>query len=222
MNKYNEILHQENIIFEKKEEKYVLRAAFFGESSQNLFAKIKDVLSAKELIFYKTIRNEERKIEWLGTRILLKSILGKYSEIFYDENGKPFIKEKKFISVTHSKSYVALIVGTDSRLSADMEFLSDRIYKTAHKFVPAEELSRFPEEEFIQRAYLHWCVKETLYKIKGTGGYDFKKDFVLAPFQIHKEGIVEASILQPAKEDFLLSYIFVCKDDVELLLVWHG
>ena len=56
----------------------------------------------------KNLTSIKRKKEWVCTRALLNEISGK-SKIFYDSSGSPNI-DGKFISISHSKNLVAIIL----------------------------------------------------------------------------------------------------------------
>jgi len=211
-----------DIIFEKITDNYILKLAKFEENPDVLFQQIRDDLSNDERSNFIKIKNNKRKIEWLGTRILLKNMLGKYLKIHYDNKGNPYINHKKYISITHSGNYIGLIISKNEAVGIDTEFISDRILRTAHKFIPENILQSLSEENALEKIYLHWCCKETLYKIKGGGGYDFKKDFILESFQLKEKGKITSFITKTQTNRYKLSYQFINQDNKNILLVWHG
>ncbi len=211
-----------NIIFKKITDNYTLKLVEFNDNPGNLFLQIKDDLGNEEIDYYRKIKNNKRKIEWLGTRILLKNILGIYTKIYYDNRGNPFLKNNKYISITHSENYVGVILSTNKDIGIDTERISEKILRTAHKFIPENILQNLLEEKSLEEIYLHWCSKETLYKIKGGGGFDFKKDFILQPLAVKKSGKITAFITKFEKEEFILSYRFINQKDSSLLLVWYA
>ncbi len=211
-----------DIIFEKITDNYNLKLAKFEENSDVLFQQICDDLSDDERTNFIKIKNNKRKVEWLGTRILLKNILGKYLKIHYDNKGNPYINNKKYISITHSGNYIGMIISNNEAVGIDTEFISDRILKTAHKFIPEKILQNINEENTLEKIYIHWCSKETLYKIKGGGGYDFKKDFILEPFQLKEKGEIISFIIKNQTNRYNLSYQFINQGNKKLLIVWYG
>ncbi len=207
-----------NIIFEKTTGSYILKLAEFTEDSKLLFQKTERDLSKEETEYFNSIKNEKRKLEWCGTRLLLKNILGTYEKIYYDTYGNPYLKNDKNISITHSGAFVGIIISKNKEVGIDTEIISERILGTAHKFIPENDLKLLNEPKEI---YLHWCGKETLFKIKGNGGYDFKKDFkIKLPPDIEKSGVIEAEIIKHTKEIFVLNYQFT--ENKNLLTVWTG
>ena len=57
--------------------------------------------------------------------------------MFYDENGKPHLKDGKHISITHSFTFSGVIV-SDAEVGIDIEKQRDKIAIIAHKFIDYE------------------------------------------------------------------------------------
>lgn len=211
-----------NILFEKIKEDCKVIVAEINESTELLFSEIKNDLSKTETEFYKNIKNERRKTEWLGVRLLLKKLLRSYSEIKYNTTGNPYIEHDLNISITHSKNILGIILSKNNDIGMDVEIISDKILKTAHKFISEEELKLFSENDKIKKTYLNWCCKETLFKIKEHGGFDFKKHFKVIDSDVEISGKKEAIISFNNKtENYNLNYEFIKYKKSELLVVWH-
>ena len=211
-----------NILFEKIQEDCKVIVAEITETNELLFPEIKNDLSKTEIEFYKTIKNERRKTEWLGVRLLLKKFLGHYSEIKYNTTGNPYIDHDLNISITHSKNILGIILSKNKDIGMDVEILSSKILRTAHKFITKEELKLFSENDKIKKIYLNWCCKETLFKIKEHGGFDFKKHFKVLDSDVETSGKKEAFVIfNNEVETYLLKYEFIKHKESELLVVWH-
>ncbi len=210
-----------NIIFEKKTDKYIVKLAEFKEEPEILHKIIKNDLIADEKEYYKSIKNNKRKREWLGTRILLKNSLTDYTAIHYDNKGNPFLENNFNISITHTGNFVGIILSKNKETGIDAEIISERIIKTAHKFISEKELLELSNDRNkLEKIFLHWCGKEVLFKIKGDGGYDFMKDFEINPFKVKKEGILSAKIKKYKFESYKLHYQFINHNDTNILLVF--
>jgi len=211
-----------NIIFEKNKANCKLIVAEITENSVALFSEIKQDLKINEIEVFRKIKNERRKKEWLGVRILQKKVLGFYSEIKYTETGNPFIEHDLNISITHSKNILGIILSKNKDIGMDVEIISDKILRTAQKFITPEELERFNEKDKIKKIYLNWCCKETLFKIKEHGGFDFKTNFMVIDSELKKSGKKEAIIsFNNKREHYNLNYEFINYKESELLVVWH-
>ena len=66
--------------------------------------------------------SERRKMEWTSVRVLLYSMLREDKEIAYSSEGKPYLADHSFfISISHTKGYVAVILGSQAPVGIDIE-----------------------------------------------------------------------------------------------------
>lgn len=127
--------------------------------------------------------SESRKKEFLATRILLQQNLAPEAEIINDEHGKPYIKDSDLrISISHTKGYAAILLGTNHELALDLEYLSDRVNRIAPRFLSVTELSQISPENKIIHLYQHWCAKECLIKLYGKKDVHLIRELIISPF----------------------------------------
>ena len=69
-------------------------------------------------------KNINRKIEFLSTNLLLNELIPN-SKIFYNKYGAPQLKNNNFISVSHSKDLVSIII-SNKRVGIDIEKISKK------------------------------------------------------------------------------------------------
>lgn len=85
-------------------------------------------------------------------------------DLYYDENGKPHLNDDKYISITHSFNFSAIII-SDKEVGIDIEKQRNKILRIAHKFTPIEEYRTIANEDALMRKLtIVWCAKESLYK----------------------------------------------------------
>lgn len=105
---------------------------------------------------------------FLSIRHLLKEIGYNDSDLFYDEYGKPHLKDGTHISITHSFTFSALIISKENKVGIDIEKRRDKIVKIAHKFTPIEEYKSIANHDaLVSKLTIVWGAKESLYKIYG-------------------------------------------------------
>ncbi|MFD0992185.1 4'-phosphopantetheinyl transferase family protein [Tenacibaculum geojense] len=105
---------------------------------------------------------------FLSIRHLLKEIDYNDSDLFYDEYGKPHLKDGTHISITHSFTFSALIISKENKVGIDIEKRRDKIVKIAHKFTPIEEYKSIANHDaLVSKLTIVWGAKESLYKIYG-------------------------------------------------------
>lgn len=176
-------------------------------------------LKNKEINEWKLFRSETRKREWLTVRNALKSLHPDLasSSIYYDSNGKPFLRDNKSVSISHSHDFVALMTANNSRIGIDIEFIHHRIINLSQKFLSDEEKQNVIPENQIEKLHVMWGAKEVLYKIHSIGGIDFKKDFYVHPFSYKKSGDLKAVIL---KKGFEKEFNIFYKKIGNYMLAW--
>lgn len=123
-------------------------------------------------------------------------------DLFYDENGKPHLKDGNFISITHSHDLTGIIVSTQKEVGIDIELQRDKILKIAHKFTPIEEYKTIANTDaLIRKLTMVWGAKESLYKIYATKGLSFLQHIVVADFDM-EDGATTAEILYHGDKTF--------------------
>ena len=167
-------------------------------------------LAAVEKAKLDSFKNISRKIEWLSVRALVKNMLGKDTRILYNAENKPFVRGNTHnISITHSNNLTAVIIGKDKRVGIDLEFMSGKISKVANKFInDRENIIEDPELSKFH-LYLHWCAKETLYKICDKQDINFRDGITIAPFHPDEEhGHMKGNVINGnGEESFEMEYL---------------
>ena len=122
---------------------------------------------------------------FLSVRHLLREFGYTDADLFYDENGKPHLKDGKRISITHSFNFSGVVV-SDLKVGIDIEKQRDKISIIAHKFIGYEfDYLNESDSGYIRKLTAIWCVKESLYKLFATPGLSFKNCFLVIPFSLN-------------------------------------
>ena len=181
------------------------------------------VLFLNNVFFLKEIQNLGLKSpksvkQKISAGILLQHILQDNIELYYDDLGKPHLKNHPgFISISNTKDTVAVIYHPNKAVGIDIEFLSERIVTIAPKFLNTQEQNWINNSQIPlhNNCFVVWCVKEALFKLIGGGGIDFK-DHILVNEPINNVGKLHFSKLNQeasftynliSVNDLLISYI---------------
>lgn len=133
------------------------------------------------------MKSELHQRGFLSIRHLLRDFGYTDQDLFYDENGKPHLKDGKHISITHSFIFSAVII-SDDFVGIDIEKQRDKITIIAHKFVDYEfDYLSTKDQYYVNDLTKIWCVKESLYKLFATNGLSFKEHCLVIPFYQHDE-----------------------------------
>jgi 4'-phosphopantetheinyl transferase EntD len=131
-----------------------------------------------------SMKSEWHQRGFLCVRHLLMDLGYTDLDLYYDNNGKPHLKDGKCISITHSFLFVGVIV-SDAEVGIDIEMQRDKIARIAPKFIDYEfNYLKKDSENYINKLTIIWCIKESLYKLFSTPGMIFKDHFLVIPFMI--------------------------------------
>lgn len=194
-------------LFQKKIQKGFLLAVWHITESLDDLLKMRQVSDGDTSIL-NSISYEARKKEWLVTRIVLEQLTEKKNaRIVYDTYNKPFLENsKQHISISHSHSVVALIMG-DNETGIDVELIKPTVEKVKKKYMSGAELNSLQKENLIEQLTVYWCAKESLYKVYGKKELGFKENLMIEPFQYCQNGTIKGWIKNiSTKKAFNLQY----------------
>jgi 4'-phosphopantetheinyl transferase len=133
------------------------------------------------------MKSELHQRGFLSVRHLLRDFGYTDQDLYYDENGKPHLKDGKHISITHSFIFSAVII-SDAEVGIDIEMQREKIGRIATKFVDYEFQYLDKESDcYVRRLTVIWGIKESLYKLFATPGMLFREHFLVIPFLIDDE-----------------------------------
>ncbi|MCX7551057.1 4'-phosphopantetheinyl transferase family protein [Xanthomarina sp. F2636L] len=136
------------------------------------------------------MKSELHQRGFLSVRHLLAEFGYTDADLYYDENGKPHLKDGKHISITHSFTFSGVIV-SDFKVGIDIEKQRDKIGIIAHKFMEYEfQYLKKDETDYINKLTVIWCIKESLYKLFATPGLSFLQHTLVIPFTIEEASTV--------------------------------
>jgi phosphopantetheinyl transferase len=160
-------------------------------------------------LFPDKIHTERRKTEWLAVRVLLKELLGEATAIAYHTNGAPYLPDKDLcISISHTKGYVAVLLSDTPPAGIDIEYRASRILNVRSRFLSPEEDSHIDPAREADHLLIHWCAKETLFKMMGQSDVDFANQMHIHPFPCNKSGnLLITETRTPQAFSYPLSYL---------------
>ncbi|WP_114748702.1 4'-phosphopantetheinyl transferase family protein [Pleomorphovibrio marinus] len=144
-------------------------------------------LSFREKLSYANIGHRQKKKEWKGARLAIKSALDAihlpYPGFYKDNHGKSYAMDGYgHVSLSHSQHAAAAIFHKDMPVGIDLEVIKEKVVRLGPKFLCEEEM------EFLDRDPLHytmaWSAKETIFKCQGRRGISLRSNILLKPFSI--------------------------------------
>lgn len=178
------------------------------EQADELYNKLQ--LNAAEKAFYDSLQSNKRNMHWLGSRVLLRTLLNttEYIDCQLDGNNKPYLVNFPYeISISHSNDYAAVIIYKEKLVGVDIEKMSSKIERIAQRFLSTKELAFISINNRIEQLYVCWGIKETLFKLYGKGNLPFIDGIVIDAFEYKESGIVKAHInLENYKASYTVEY----------------
>lgn len=174
--------------------------------SENDFYALSPAMSRYRSVVASKYKSEQRRKEFLAVRALLHEMLDdKVGEITHNDKGKPALKGWH-ISVSHTRGYAALILSRKQEVGVDIEYFSDRVDRIASKFLRKDEHA----SDTLSRL-VHWCGKETIYKLFSDDNLQYK-EMRVSPFDVNSDWYCVIENLRHARKvnvDFELTMEFV-------------
>ena len=147
-------------------------------------------LNPKSLERVLSMKSELHQRGFLSVRHLLREFGYTDQDLFYDENGKPHLKDGQHISITHSFHFSGVIVSAND-VGIDIEMQRDKIGIIVKKFVDYEfNYLDTNSEDYVRKLTVIWGIKESLYKLFATPGMLFKAHFLVIPFMLEDKNTV--------------------------------
>ena len=146
------------------------------------FFRSKLNLTNYELEILAKRKNSKKALEFLCSRLLLRLCKLDPNDLYYNEFGAPILKSGKFVSISHCKNYVTLLLSNQS-CGVDIETKRKQILNMKHKFLNQTDINNISMEN-ISDITLIWTLKEAIYKLCQYPGINFKDQIFVTTLDI--------------------------------------
>ena len=130
------------------------------------------------------MKSELHQRGFMSIRHLLAEVGYVDADLYYDELGKPHLKDGNFISITHSFTFTGIILSKTKQVGIDIEKQRDKIVRIAHKFTTVEDYKNINDVDLIRKLTIVWGAKESLYKIYEQEGLSFLQHIYVDDFYL--------------------------------------
>lgn len=168
------------------------------------------------------MKSETHRRAFLSIRHLMAEAGYVDHDLYYDNFGKPHLKDGKFISITHSRNFTGIIVSESDEVGIDIEMQREKILKIAHKFTPIEEYKTLANAEaIIRKLTIVWGAKESLYKIYAERGLSFLRHMNVIDFSFDDNRTVAEIMYQGKKSHYEIEFLefegFTCVYAIKMM-----
>ncbi len=130
------------------------------------------------------MKSAQQRNTFLAVRCILENYGLSDFDLIYDKNGKPFLKNGKHISISHSGDHAIVFLGT-VEWGIDIEKINPKVLKAQSHFIQNEVIPIGFEPEALT---IIWAVKEAIFKISDSRNLNFKTDLHVRPFTVGEVG----------------------------------
>ncbi len=160
-----------------------------GETYEELLSEVHLYPGERERLL--GFRSDARKIEFLSVRILLKALIGTCGPIIYSDRNKPYLHQNDYrISISHSRNLTSIMLSKTKKIGIDLEYMSHKIRKVQHKFINDDEYITSDDSKLRYHLYIHWCAKESLFKLCDKQDINFRRNLTIEVFEPLDYGII--------------------------------
>jgi 4'-phosphopantetheinyl transferase len=173
------------IVFSKNITEQSIITLWKIEEEADFFLKYLQI-KKEDLATYSNATHPIKQLEWLASRTCVKHTVELleqcYQGIEKDDLNNPSLSEiKGFVSISHTSNYAVAIVSLEEEVGVDIEKVSNKLRRVAHKFLSEPE--RLHAGDDLLRMCIYWCAKESLYKWYGKKNLSFKDNIFIEPFE---------------------------------------
>lgn len=129
------------------------------------------------------------------------------SDLYYDDKGKPHLKDNKKISITHSFIFSAIIIGAQE-VGIDIEKQRPKILKIAQKFTPLEEYRTLANDDAVMRKLtMVWGAKESIYKSFAEKGVSFLQHIYVEDFRLDEPETTAEVAFEGKAQQYTINFL---------------
>lgn len=189
------------------------------ESFNDLFRAVS--MKDNSLARLEGMKSESHQRGFLAVRMLLQEAGYTDFDLYYDEFGKPHLKDGKNISISHSYDF-SVIMLSDKNIGIDLELRRDLIKKIARKFAdePFVYQCENNSTEYISKLTVIWGIKEAVFKVRNEVGISFKDHVFARPFEMNQLKTTALLDFIETKQEFEVHFAEI--ENYTLVWLWES
>lgn len=201
-----------------KLEKISPLSAFAVNNIHDLEDSRLDFLSFREKLSYANISHPQKRLEWKGARMAIKSALDlislPYPGFYKDSHGKSYAMDGYgHVSLSHCEPIAAAIFHRDMSVGIDLERVRPKVVPVAPKFLREEEIAFLGDDVLLHT--IAWSAKESIFKCQGRKGISLRQHIYLQPFDATSQ-VVKGRIQGTGTSDHHYEVRVLVEDDMVL------
>ncbi|MGY6744287.1 MAG: 4'-phosphopantetheinyl transferase family protein [Cecembia sp.] len=177
-----------------------------------------DFLSFREKLAFANISRDDKKVEWKGARLAIKSALDcislPYPGFFKDEHGKSHPMDGYgYVSLTHTRGIAAAIFHKDMPVGIDLDYIREKVVRLGPKFLATKEMDFLNNDPALYT--VAWSAKESIFKCQGRKGISLRSNILLEPFTL-QDKVIKGKVYQSEFSDHFYQVKVEKENDIVL------
>ena len=177
-----------------------------------------DFLSFREKLSFANISRMDKKVEWKGARVAIKSALDcisiPYPGFFKDEHGKSHPMDGfGYVSLSHTRGIAAAIFHKEMPVGIDLDYIREKVIRLGPKFLDPVEMDFLNNDPELYT--VAWSAKESIFKCQGRRGISLKSNILLEPFSL-QDKVIKGKVYQSEHSDHFYQVKVERENDVIL------
>lgn len=163
--------------------------------------------------------SESQRKQKLAVRALINELFDEKMYLDHHDNGKPYLENcATNISITHTETYVAVIIHDEDDLGIDIESLDRDFSAVEQRALSEDEIENLDDDSRNEQLAIYWCAKEAIFKRMSQLRVDFAEQIEVEKFRPKGKGELEATFIHKNghEEEFNLGYVIFDRH----VLVW--
>ena len=163
--------------------------------------------------------SESQRKQKLAVRALINELFDEKMYLDHHDNGKPYLENcATNISITHTETYVAVIIHDEDDLGIDIESLDRDFSAVEQRALSEDEIEDLDDDSRNEQLAIYWCAKEAIFKRMSQLRVDFAEQIEVEKFRPKGKGELEATFIHKNghEEEFNLGYVIFDRH----VLVW--
>ena len=163
--------------------------------------------------------SESQRKQKLAVRALINELFDEKMYLDHHDNGKPYLENcATNISITHTETYVAVIIHDEDDLGIDIESLDRDFSAVEQRALSEDEIEDLDDDSRNEQLAIYWCAKEAIFKRMSQSRVDFAEQIEVEKVRPKGKGEFEATFIHKNghEEEFNLGYVIFDRH----VLVW--
>jgi 4'-phosphopantetheinyl transferase EntD len=152
------------------------------------------------------------RLQKLNVKYQLYQLFGEHAQVQYQPSGKPYLAHGLHISISHSRTQVAIQCKATPTVGLDIQHFDPLVFKIQQRFLHPSDYVLLEQYDPLFILTLIWSTKEAVFKYYSNPDLIFRKHIQI----LHLDSLAQTLVVQVNTQQHCLAYTTIQRE----LLVW--